>query len=267
MSRVQPAIPVEDFVKAICTQLDRVQVMLAMKARAGLPLSFAVKDVSLQLRTHLESDGSEVRIRCAGPQDKDASTISFTFASIARSAMVENTEGILDDSDETHPDEDLENELSEQERRRLEWAGIRSARQLREVQQRAGEGTLRAVTSIPIERLRAALLRANRPIISTVRPDPLHPQSTPQAPVLRVSGRNLVREGTLPTVSIDSRRAAVIQSSDTELLIAPIEPVHAGVLSIETAAGLSAQTPLRISTEAAPHHAQSATLNGGRHGV
>jgi hypothetical protein len=38
-------LPVEQFIQALTSQLDRVQSTMAMKARAGLPMTFAVKDL------------------------------------------------------------------------------------------------------------------------------------------------------------------------------------------------------------------------------
>jgi hypothetical protein len=252
MSRAQPAIPVEDFVKAICTQLDRVQVMLAMKAKAGMPLSFAVRDVSLQLRTHLEAHGPEIRIRCAGPEDAQASTLAFTFASITRPAMMENTEGILEDSDEPQLEEVLGDDFSDDERKRLEWAGIRSVRQLREVERRTGRASLGAVTRLPVDRLRAALERASRPLIDRVLPMPPRPGDAPGAPpVLRVAGRNLLRDGASPAVTVDGRRAAVLKSSERELLVAPVAAAAMGVLTVETAPGAVAEARYESRTEPA----------------
>ena len=45
-------LPIEEFIQAITSQLDRTQEALALKADAGLPLTFAVRDLSLDLRTH-----------------------------------------------------------------------------------------------------------------------------------------------------------------------------------------------------------------------
>jgi hypothetical protein len=264
VSRAQPAIPVEDFVKAICTQLDRVQVMLAMKSKAGMPLSFAVRDVSLQLRTHLEAHGPEIRIRCAGPEDAQASTLAFTFASISRPAMMENTEGMLDDSDEPQLEEVLGDEFSDDERKRLEWAGIRSVRQLREVERRTGRASLGAVTRLPADRLRAALERASRPLIDRVFPVPSRPGDAPGAPpVLRVSGRNLLRNGASPTVTVDGRRAAVIRSSEQELLIAPVAAAAMGVLIVETTPGAVAEARYEASREPADAATDSASQERG----
>ena len=66
MSNGDTGVPIEQFIQALQTQLDRAQTAMAMKAEnLDLPLTFAVKDLSLDLRTHVEIVRSEVRIRPA----------------------------------------------------------------------------------------------------------------------------------------------------------------------------------------------------------
>jgi hypothetical protein len=48
----------EDFVQSLTAQLDRAQDALALQARTGRPLTFALKDLSLDLRVFCESDQS-----------------------------------------------------------------------------------------------------------------------------------------------------------------------------------------------------------------
>ena len=49
------AFPVEDFVQAFTAQLDRAQDLLALKARTGRPLTFALKDLSVEAAAHVQS--------------------------------------------------------------------------------------------------------------------------------------------------------------------------------------------------------------------
>src|SRR5262245_32628540 len=94
------AVPIEHFIQALTSQLDRAQTAIALKARAGLPLTFAVKDLRLDLRAHIEMDGSVVTIRPAGPGDSDASTLHFDLTTITRPMMEENTLSLAADNDE-----------------------------------------------------------------------------------------------------------------------------------------------------------------------
>ena len=44
----------EDFIQAVQSQLDNAQAAMALKARnANLPLTFAIKDINLDLRAHV----------------------------------------------------------------------------------------------------------------------------------------------------------------------------------------------------------------------
>src|SRR4051794_3442578 len=93
-------LPLEQFIQALTSQLDRAQNTLALKARAGLPLTFAVKELSLDLRTHVEMVGSVVRLRPAGPGDVDASTVHLSLTTITRPMIEENTMALAAASDE-----------------------------------------------------------------------------------------------------------------------------------------------------------------------
>ena len=67
-------LPLEHFIQAVQRQLDNAQTAMAVKAKSfNLPLTFAIKDITLDLRAHVEFARSEIRIRPAGPSDADAS--------------------------------------------------------------------------------------------------------------------------------------------------------------------------------------------------
>ena len=60
-------LPLEHFIQAVQSQLDNAQTAMAVKARnLNLPLTFAIKDITLDLRAHVEFARSEIRIRPAG---------------------------------------------------------------------------------------------------------------------------------------------------------------------------------------------------------
>ena len=65
-----PGLPIEQFIQALTSQLDRVQSSMALKMHAGLPLTFAVKDLTLDLRAHVEMAGSVVRIGRPSPASR-----------------------------------------------------------------------------------------------------------------------------------------------------------------------------------------------------
>ncbi len=61
-------MPFDVFIGSLTEQLDRAQASMALKARvAKLPLTFAVKDVSLDLRALVQLVDDDVFVRPAGP--------------------------------------------------------------------------------------------------------------------------------------------------------------------------------------------------------
>ena len=79
------------------------------------------------------------------------------------------------DPDESELQEVLGTELTEDEQRRLEWAGIRSVRDLKRAQKIGGEQSIRRITQLPVHRLRAAfweLIRRYKIDASRFKPTP-----------------------------------------------------------------------------------------------
>jgi hypothetical protein len=244
-------VPIEWFIQALQSQLDRAQAAMALKAR-NLPLTFAVKDISLDLRAHVEVVKSEIRIRPAAPGDAEASTLKFSLTTITRPMIEENTH-LATASDEPSLNEALGDSLDEEEQRRLAWAGVQTVSQLRELQQRAGEHVLERVANIPAMRLRNALERASRPMVNTVVPERLNRRELPginigpsedgneDALLLRIRGHNLMRERA-PQVKIGGENVPVLKATEKELLVAPLAHQMGGSIVIETAPGSLAET-------------------------
>ena len=259
------SLRLEEFIQAVQSQLDNAQAAMALKAHnANLPLTFAIKDINLDLRAHVEFADSEIRIRPAGAGDGDASVFHLVFTTITRPAIEENARTFADDGD----DDSLDNvsELSSEDRRRLEWAGVRTVRQLQQVEEHGRVGTIGRVTNLPLDRLRAALSRVSEPEVRRVEPvAATDPGDAPGAPpMLRVIGRNLVRQGKLPRVQIGNRPVAILKSSADELLLAPDHQQWAGEISVEpvpqrvTAMSFDLSAFAPASAEVAPPPASAA---------
>jgi hypothetical protein len=237
MNSDDDSLPIEEFIQALTSQLDRAQATMRVKARFGMPLTFAVKDISIDLRAHIEMVHSQVRIRPAGPSDGEASVVHLALTTITRPMIEENT--FQTDADEPSLKEVLGDDMSDEERRRLEWAGIHSVSQLREMQRQSGESVVEQVVQIPAMRLRAALERASQPHVSRIAVEP--------DARLRIYGRNLMQE-MAPIVHIGGELATVLQASAKELLVVPLVQSLGGMLSIETAPGFVAEHELQVST-------------------
>ena len=250
-------VPIEQFIQALTSQLDRAQSALALKARAGLPLTFAVKDFSLDLRTHVDVSGSVVRIRPAGPGDGEASTLHLALTTITKPLIEENTVQFAAASDEPALKDAMGSELSDDELRRLEWAGVQTVAQLVDLERHSGSEAIERVVAVPALRLRAALEHASRPRITDVVAQPgggdgIAPAGrTGDAPVggagplLQIRGANLLRDR-LPQVRSGGERVPVLQASPRELVVAPLPHQLAGTLEVETGPDQRATTTFAL---------------------
>jgi hypothetical protein len=252
-------LPIETFIQALTSQLDRAQSAMALKARAGMPLTFAVKELTLELRAHLEVVRSVVHIRPAGPRDRDASVLHIQLSTITRPMMEENTLQVVSEPGEPTLREVLGEEMSEEEERRLEWAGVHTAAQLVELGRRSGGDAIARVAQVPAERLQAALRRAQSPAVAEVVAEQRVRGAEPQLPaagpaagssapqrLLRIRGHNLV-EGGQPQVRVDGERVPVLEATRGELLVAaPALRRPAGRLEIETRPGFATSADFHV---------------------
>lgn len=242
-------LPLEHFIAAVQTQLDHAQTAMAMKARnLNLPLTFAIKDISLDLRAHVEFARAEIRIRPAGPSDQEASLFHLVFTAITRPMIEENAVAFSEDPHDPSLDT-LKDELSEDDRRRLEWSGVRTISQLRQLQAQGTERTVERITGLSADRLRRALTRISAPMIADVSPAPTDAADLPAR--LRLRGRNLTRNGP-PHVTIGGEPVGVVSAHEHEVVVAPQPHQYAGHLTLTTAPDLSTSTMFDARPLAAP---------------
>ncbi len=242
-------LPLENFIQAVQSQLDKAQTAMAVKARnLNLPMTFAIKDINLDLRAHVEFKQGEIRIRPAGANEPQASVFHIVFTAITRPMIEENAVAFTDDP-EDQPIEELDDELTDEERRKLEWVGVRTVKQLRKMDREGASRTIGRVTNLPVSRLRQALQRASMPLVERVTPVNPAPNDPPDfRRILRVRGRNLAPEGALPKVSIAGRRASILKASDSELLLAPDHRQWSGELRVETEPEIAATMSFDLSS-------------------
>jgi len=246
MNTSEGAVPIEDFVQALQAQLDRAQRAMHVKAKnLNLPLTFALKDIAIDLRTHVDVVKNQVRVRPAGPGDHDTSVLHLSLTTVTR-PMIEENAFAMNASEERI---DEVQDIPEEDRRKLEWAGLQTVKQLKELHDEAGEETIGRMANVPVDRLRKALQKMSQPMVTRVEPEQ---SDNPTQKWLRIRGQNLMRRG-MPNVKIGDEPVSVLHASDSELLLAPHEHQFSGVLSIETDSGQSAKTAFDLR----------AALNGG----
>lgn len=253
MNDRERGVPIEVFIQALQSQLDRAQSAMALKAKnLNLPLTFAVKDISLDLRAHVEVVKNEIIVRPAGPGDTEASTLRFSLTTITRPMIEENTAQTMVASDEPSLKDALGDSLSEEEQRQLEWAGVQTVSQLREAEKQPH--VIERLARLPVDRLRAALEHASRPLVSNITSERSgaaiqrpglngggQPGVADDSLLLRIRGHNLMRSGA-PNVRIGGETVPVLKATEKELLVAPLAHQMGGTVVIETEPGKTAQT-------------------------
>jgi hypothetical protein len=197
-----------------------------------------------------------VHLRPALPGDADASTLRLELTTITRPMIEENTlhsvAAAADPTIEEFYKENTGEEISEEEQRRLEWAGIHTIGQLRDLERSGGSNVLRRVAGVtPVERLRQALMKADSPAISD-----MHREFTPlgnnaRRNLMRVRGRNLMQGG-LPRVMVDGEAVRVVEAHPDQLLLE--QPKDTGTISIHTAPGLEMAMAFELGPEAQKGH-------------
>lgn len=166
------AFPVEDFINAITTQLDRVQDALRLKA-VNRPLTYALKDLQMELKVFVDLDPhGNVRFRPAGPNESGASTVNFGFTTITKPMIEENTVSMA--ATRSAPLTELG--LSGDEQQRLERMGVRNLAQLNQLRASTGMQTISRLTDVSLDRLRSVIERGV-PVVRGVTPKP---QPVPQ---------------------------------------------------------------------------------------
>jgi hypothetical protein len=211
------AFPIEDFVQSLTAQLDRAQDALALKVRAGRPLTFAIKDLSIDLRVFWEADrAGRVLVRHAGANEEGASTVHLMFTSITRSMVEENTISMGLDEDPRGIDELYGQDFDEGDRHRLEMVGVRTVGQLRRLSDSTDAKSVETFIGVPVMRLRAALEAAARPTLTDVQP-----VRRGDRRLLRVRGANLSSDAP-PEVTMSGEPVEVVEANDHELIVRPM---------------------------------------------
>ena len=224
-------VPFDLFIQALTEQLDKAQASMALKARFGkLPMTFAVKDVSLDLRAFVQIIDDDVYVRPAGPGDAAASSIKLALTTITRSMIEENAMSFHTEDPKFSLREALGDRINDDEQRRLERIGVRSIGQLNELRQAAGADVVARLARMPVNRLQQAMLAAAAPRVTRVTQDDNDPRSG--LPGASAAARPLparvhleapmLRSGSVPTILAGGMLVPVVQAQDQSLVLQPL---------------------------------------------
>ncbi|WP_196137478.1 hypothetical protein [Aliikangiella sp. G2MR2-5] len=163
-------VPFDLFIQSLTDQLDRAQAAMALKSRVGkLPLTFAVKNIELDLKADIQMMDDEVYIQPARPGVSNASTIKLGLTTITKPMIEENAI----DFEAEEPEVSLRDALggdqeSEDLQRRLEKIGVRSVNQLVELRKTAGSDVIARLARLPQNRMQRLLQVADAPKVDRV---------------------------------------------------------------------------------------------------
>jgi len=211
-------VPFDVFIQALTLQLDKAQAAMAMKARvARLPLTFAVKDVSLDLRAFVRMIDDEMWVRPSGPGDSEASTIKLALTTVTKPMIDENAVGFRADDPKFSLREALGDHISEEDRRRLELIGVQTVQQLQDLHNAAGADVVARLARMPVNRLQQAMMAAGAPRVTAVTPV----SGPANAPVAHVSVQTpAMRLGRLPMVRVQGEEVPVVRHDGEHLVVA-----------------------------------------------
>lgn len=183
----------ESFLDSLIFELDKARDTLAIKG-VNKPMTYAVKDLSLDLQLFPEFDGNQVRFTTAKPGETGASKISIALGSITDRQIRETTRVSASQDDLRLDDvEELEPEMKES----LKKIGVTSVADIENLEARnidlakvapAGTAAGGSISDL------AARLKSMRNKKQVQRQMSLS-QSERQAQPPRVTGVRLLREG------------------------------------------------------------------------
>lgn len=238
-------VPFDVFIQALTEQLDKAQATMALKARVGkLPLTFAVKDVQLDLRAYVQMVDDDLYVRPAGPGDTTASSIKLGLTTITKPMIEENAVALQAEDPQFSLREALGKTIDEADRRALERIGVRSVTQLEELRRAAGADVVARLARMPVNRLQQAMLAASAPRVTQVEAQPARPGATATPPRVHLQAPSL-RSGRLPLVRAAGLPVPVVQAQDQSLVLQPLAQQMGSVAEVDFGDGEVAE--LRLS--------------------
>lgn len=215
-------VPFDLFIQSLTEQLDKAQASMALKARVGkMPMTFAVKDVSIDLRAFVHLVDDEVFVRPANPGETEASQITLALTTITKPMIEENAIDFKPEEPKFSLREALGDDKEGQDvQRKLERIGVRNVNQLMELRKTAGTDVIARLARLPVNRLQQALMNASAPRVNRV--DDEESDGT-RGNGSRLQVRSpLLRRGRLPRVMAAGIDVPVIEMDDGSVTLAPL---------------------------------------------
>lgn len=203
----------EDFVDSLVVELDKTRETLAVKA-INKPLSYSVKELSLDLNIFPSYDGDQVTFITAQPGQQAASKVSIQLSSIT-DQQVRATTKVPGAKGEVNLSE---MELDKSTKKQLRKLGVNSVEDLKQIEDKNVD--IGKVTDSDIDyRTLANQIQKSRRSQNppTVRAVSLSMDEN-KSPYLLIQGENLaVDPAFLPVAVVNQTLAEVLSSSDREV--------------------------------------------------
>jgi len=220
-------VPFDVFIQALTLQLDKAQAAMALKARVGkLPLTFAVKDVQLDLRAFVRMVEEDVWVRPAGPGEAEASSIKLALTTVTKPMIDENAVSYEAHEAKLDLKEALGERISTEEQRQLERIGVHTIQQLQELKKSAGADVVARLARMPVNRLQQAMMAATAPRVQRVDSAPAVGDEGGARSRVTLSTPSL-KSGRLPQVRVNGQRLPVRQAEAMALELS-VDPEHMG---------------------------------------
>jgi hypothetical protein len=205
----------EDFVDSLVVELDKTRETLAVKA-INKPLSYTVKDLSLDLNIFPSYDGDKVKFVTAQPGQAGASKVTIQLGSITDQQVRATSRPPPAKSDINLDDIQVDKAT----RKELRKIGVNSVSDLQHIEQKNVD--LKKVSANDIDysalanQIQKAKRNQNPPQISGISLS----MDAYSRPCLSIKGRQLAIDPKFEPVAVINRKLAeVLSHSDTEIQV------------------------------------------------
>ncbi len=221
MATENTAWQLEEFVDSLVVELDKTRETLAVKA-INKPLSYTVKEVTLDLNIFPSYDGDQVKFVTAQPGQQGSSKVSIQLGSIT-DQQVRATSKITGSKSDLTIDDIGVDKSTKKELRKL---GVNSVDDLKQIEQKNVDLQKVSDNEIDYRKLANQIQKIRRgqnpPIVRSVS---LSTDDT-GSPLLSVEGENLAVDPKFPPVAVVNQRLATVQSSNHKEVKVQIDPEH-----------------------------------------
>jgi hypothetical protein len=204
----------ETFLDSMIVELDKARDTLALKA-INKPLTYAVKDIALDLQLFPSFDGDKVKFITAQPGQAGASRVSIQLGSIT-DQQVRETSRLPTANDVTI---DSIEGLDEDTKKNLKKIGVNSVKDVEKIEKKNVALDKTGAVNTNYRNLTAMIEKARRakipPAVSKISVS-----KSIDGPVLELTGKNLsVARKYKPVVVINDQLAEVLQHKADKLVI------------------------------------------------